>query len=102
MVPRIEDQYSEKKPTLKIHMNETPDRQNVTDYSPDGYHDDPLMQPRGINLFNDHLNNSKFMDKQPTMDEQCRKDLPLATSDSRKQTSPFKSVRFTDEPYQYL
>lgn len=42
---------------------------------------------------------SKFVDKYPVMDEECRKDLPLQTSDSRKQfgtTSPHKSVRFSE------
>lgn len=49
------------------------------------------MQPKGLNMFNDNLmtsnvgtlnangptQGSKFVDKYPVMDEECRKDLPL-------------------------
>lgn len=71
------------------------------------------MQPKGLNMFNDGLlssnvgtlnaggQGSKYVDKYPVMDEQCRKDLPLQqqTADSRRQfgtASPHKSVRFSE------
>ncbi|CDW81926.1 UNKNOWN [Stylonychia lemnae] len=120
-IPRIEDQYipeseqkqerlPEKRLVLSIQMREeeSPVRSNNNnsiqgygnDYqsSPE-YQEDPMMQPRGLNLFNENFSSSKYLDKYPAMDEQCRKDLPPATftNDSRQKNntiSPQKSVRF--------
>ncbi len=54
------------------HTPHSTDRNgDVLDYqsSPEDYEGVGMMQPRGLNLFNENFNNSKFVDKQPTMDE---------------------------------
>eukprot|EP00347_Sterkiella_histriomuscorum_P012914 403366738 len=113
---------SEKRPILSIRMRDDGEEEQSPigkdsglknfDYqsSPDQYdQEDHLMgvqmQPRGLNMFNQGGDtiNSKYVDKYPLMDEQCRKDLPLQTQDSKKTiqgtTSPYKSVRFNDDKH---
>jgi hypothetical protein len=85
LAPRIEDQYTEEKGITKNIFSVRMDSEGKDDY----LQSSPEEQDNKRTL----LTKNTFLDQQPDMDEQCRKDLP-PSHQILKQNNSVKSVRF--------